>query len=234
MLLKRTPLVPRKVYAMAAIELAVERSPEAGRFAPEAQAELSRTMLRQIADNGALFAQFQAEHCCKGVQRWVAGRRAKALERALDALELGQLREQPLEQPEHISIIRRLDPARLPAEPERRAELPSPLEPDFESFLPFNDGANLAEGCRVLIAALGKDRSFASATQVRAGRILLELSNFMALHSKDTPAIQRKIFESLDVLKQELGDADYGRFVAFAKKWAMDQLLPQQQGEGGQ
>jgi hypothetical protein len=189
-------------------------------------------MLGQLAQNEGLFAQFQAEHCCKGAQRWTAGRRERAVERALDALEFGQLRAQPLELPQHVLIIRRLDPAGLPPEPERRAELPSPEEPDFESFLASNDGASLAEGCRLLIAALGKDGSFAQTTQLRVGKVLLELSYFMASHAKDAPAIRSKIFDTLDTLKQQLGDADYRHFVAFAKKWALDQMLPPSSGAG--
>jgi hypothetical protein len=232
-LLRRTPPVPRQVYAMEAIELSVDRSSDAGPARLEARRELASRILGQLAQDPTLFARLQATHCCKGVQRWTAGRRAKGVEQALDALELGQLREQPLEQPEHLLILRRLDPATLPPEPARRAELPSPEEPDFESFLPFNDGANLAEGCRVLIAALGKEPSFTSANRLRAGQVLLDLSTFMASHSNDAPAIRRKIQDTLDVLKKELGEADYRRFVAFAKKWAIEQMLPSRETGNG-
>lgn len=233
-LLKRTAPVPRPVYAMEAIELTVDPSQDAGPARPEPRRELAGRIVEQLAQDPTLFARFQAEHCCKGVQRWTGGRRAKGIERALDALEPGQLREQPLEQAPHILILRRLDPAMLPPEPARRVELPSPDEPDFESFLPFNDGANLAEGCRVLIAALGKDSSFSSASQQRAGRVLLELSQFMASHSKDAPAIRRKLFDTFEVLKKELGETDYRRFIAFAKKWAIEQMLPSRTTENGQ
>jgi hypothetical protein len=63
--------------------------------------------------------------------------------------------------------------------------------------------------------------------------VLLDLSTFMASHSNDAPAIRRKIQDTLDVSKKELGEADYRRFVAFAKKWAIEQMLPSRETGNG-
>jgi parvulin-like peptidyl-prolyl isomerase len=110
-IIKRTPHRARTVYNMTAIRLRFDpdRSSDA-RSSKRAVFERAEELARQVAAAPELFSALQAKHCCSGAMSWRAGRRAPALERALDQLEVGQISTQAIEADLWYLIPKRLAP----------------------------------------------------------------------------------------------------------------------------
>jgi PPIC-type peptidyl-prolyl cis-trans isomerase-like protein len=111
-IIKRTPQRARTVYNMTALRLRFD--PDQPSDAPSSKrvvAERAEALAQQVAAAPELFSALQAEHCCSGATSWPAGRRAPALEQALDGLAVGQISTHAIEADLWYLIPKRLERA---------------------------------------------------------------------------------------------------------------------------
>jgi hypothetical protein len=109
-IIKRTPHRARTVYDMTALRLRFD--PDQTSDAPSSKrvvSERAEALAQQVAAAPELFSALQAQHCCSGATSWSAGRRAPALEQALDQLDVGQIATHAIEADLWYLIPRRLE-----------------------------------------------------------------------------------------------------------------------------
>ncbi len=93
----RTPLRPRQRYAMSAIRLRFNPdAPAAAMDGRDTVATLASKLAREVAAEPESLSALQRRFCCTEPLEWVEGRRAPALERALDRLAVGEVAREPV------------------------------------------------------------------------------------------------------------------------------------------
>jgi parvulin-like peptidyl-prolyl isomerase len=131
-IIKRMPNRPRTLYAMSTVEQTYNfyaYSPTE----PDSRPSVLRNMQRLAADvlgDPSKFDAFQRDYCCKEGQQWAEGRGAAFVERALSALDYGQISPEPVSSSGAYAIVKRQQPQPTPA-PAPLLELPAPDKPDL-------------------------------------------------------------------------------------------------------
>jgi hypothetical protein len=129
--LLRTPSIPRRPYAMAAIQITFDPAlAEVEPFSKQSQRAGAESLLSLFAKEPQRFEPVQRQlNGSTGVERWTEGRGPLGLQPVLDRLALGQIAPELVELDERWMIVKRLDPATGEA-PRVRFELSAPERPE--------------------------------------------------------------------------------------------------------
>ncbi|MFZ5892053.1 MAG: peptidylprolyl isomerase [Myxococcota bacterium] len=225
-ILKRVKAEPRAAYAMTAIELRFDPTASEGQYAHDNVLALANQIRLELDANPARFEELQKKHCCTRVQRWTRGRGPLGMSDRLDALALGEIAASAMQWDEFLLIPKRLDPASLPAEPPRSLEVPNPAHPDFDALIDFNDPGQIAEAARSLAQSVSKQRGLPANTIDAVVTPLTALAAQLDQPSADSSRARSDIYETIAVLKTNLGAEQFAQFRQFATRWAVDRLMP--------
>lgn len=125
-IVQRTEAPPRGTYAIEAIKLAFQPGDQASRQAALQRAE---ELVSMLALEPSRFDELRRQYCCEGAERWVEGREEPGLTPVVRNLAFGNVSAEPAPQFLNIVIPRRVDPSKLPPEPEPQYEIPAPEQP---------------------------------------------------------------------------------------------------------
>jgi hypothetical protein len=224
-ILKRVPVAPREAYAMAAIELPFDGS----RNGRDASLATARTKAEQVhhelGRSPERFEELQRSHRSERIERWTRGRGDPELTQALDALSFGGIAPKPLLYGNAYVVLKRLDPRALPPEEPRLAEIPLPSEPNYAELLKYNDGAQVADAARSLVRAVERSKLPPAVTR-RIAQTLHELAATLEREPYDRSGVRAAIEAALTVLESRLSADDFALFESFARRWAIQQVMP--------
>ena len=223
--LRRVPVVPRKAYAMTAIEVVT-----GGGFADRASAmaealETTQGILRELRAAPHRFEEFQASFCCAQVQRWTRGRGENQLSDILDGLAFGEMAQEPIERPAGYMLMKRLDPATLP--PERRQfEVPAPRDPDYELLAASARKEQLAAVARDFARALGAKALLDGKGTATVMKVIDELVAYVEQNDANGVATVSTLRGTLASLEAALGKRDFDKLESFGRRWIISQMMP--------
>jgi len=231
-ILTRVPVVPQKAYAMTSIKVPIVNGPMG-----EDPAELEEARVRALETvEGVRLAlvahpeqlkEFQNKYCCDRAQRWVEGRGQPELTQLLDTLAFGQIAKEPILLGGDFLLVKRLDPARLPPEKPRLAELPLPSEPDYEALLQYNsEGLKVAAASRGLVEKINNSGGLTPDAAGIVAKALEELAARAEQLPADRGAVRAAVHAMLASLERELGADRYKAFMDFGREWIKGQLMP--------
>lgn len=223
--LRRVPVVPRKAYAMTAVEIATGNG-FADRDSAMADAlKITRGILQELKSAPQRFGEFQTNHCCTQVQRWTAGRGEKQLSDLLDGLAFGEMAPEPIERPSGYMLMKRLDPKALPAEP-RQFEVPNPSDPDYGALAAAAGKEQVVTLARDFLGALGAKDLFAPATAAKIRDVIEKLVAYVEQNEVDNVAIASTLRATLASLEAKLDKRDFDQLESFGRKWIVRQMMP--------
>lgn len=126
--IRRTPLRPRKRYAMQLVKLWFEPGAEASAASSKANTErVGREVLARLLAEPTAFARLQQEYCCGGSVEWREGRGPAAAVPLLEPIAFQQIAPELWAAPSAFSVVQRLDPEALPQPAALSFELPPPV-----------------------------------------------------------------------------------------------------------
>jgi hypothetical protein len=224
-ILQRVAPVPRKEYAMTAIEVAVGGNPGDKATAMAEALKVAQGLLRELEIAPDRFQEFQKNYCCDRIQRWTAGRGDVALSDALDHLSFGEISRQPIVRPAGYMLMKRLDPSAHP-EPPRRFDVPNPTDPDYDDIALTLEREQLAAATRAFIGAVRAGAAFNPATVQTIAERLDELARYLEHNEVDHVIARSTLHAALASLEAELGGEQFGRFKAFGRRWVIQQMMP--------
>ena len=229
--LRRVPVVPRKAYAMTAIEVVT-----GGGFADRASAmadalKTTRGILRELQSAPHRFEEFQTNFCCAQVQRWTRGRGENHLSDILDGLAFGEVAPEPIERPAGYMLLKRLDPAILPAEP-RQFEVPNPSDPDYGLLAASAGKEQLAAAARQFVGALGTKPPLDGKATAKVTEVISKLAAYVEQNEANSVVTVSALRATLASLEATLGKRDFDKLETFGRRWIISQMMPPGSGAG--
>jgi hypothetical protein len=162
-IVQRTPLRPRREYAMRqlSVPFSVDRPPtdDASRAAAAQRAD---EILRVVQLDPSRFGEYQDRYCCNTVQQWSEGRGSPLVERSLEGLELNQVASHIIESDRNYLIIQRVAPSARSERP-TAFDLPAPEHPDMRFIISRQHGlAQMSAVPQTAALLLSLDRDIAA------------------------------------------------------------------------
>lgn len=223
--LRRVPVVPRKAYAMTAIEV-VAGGGFADRASSMAEAlKTARGILRELESAPQRFEEFQTNYCCVQAQRWTRGRGENQLSDILDGLKFGEMAREPIERPAGYMLLKRLDPATMPAET-RLFEVPTPSDPDYGVLAATVGKEQLPGMARAFVEALGTKDLLAPAAAAKVKDVIAKLATYFEQNEVDNVATASTLRATLASLGATLDKRDFDKLETFGRRWVISQMMP--------
>lgn len=224
-ILRRVPVVPRKAYAMTAIEV-VTGDGFSNRASAMAEAlKIARGIRLELKSAPQRWDEFQTNYCCAQVQRWTRGRGDNKLSDVLDGLAFGEIAPEPIERPAGYILIKRLDPAGLPPE-SRLFEVPNPSDPDYAVLASTVPRQQVVALARAFIGAIGAKHLFTGATAAKVKDVLEKLAAYLEQNEVDNVATASTLRSTLASLENQLDKRDVDKLETFGRRWIVSQMMP--------
>ena len=142
--LKRTPITPRRTFAVTAIRLRYDPTLPANEPGSRANiATQAAKLARKVHSHPALFKAVQKRNCCDEILQWEEGKGSPALELSVAGLKPGEIAYDPVDIGWFYLIPMKLEVRSHAAAPVRYG-LPSPSAVDIRPFLAHSTSTALA------------------------------------------------------------------------------------------
>lgn len=224
-ILQRVPVVPRKEYAMTAIEVTT-RGMGTDKESLMAEAfTVAEELLQKLRIAPERFAEFQKNYCCERVRHWTKGSGNAELTDVLEDLSFGEVTPEPIRRPAGYMLMKRLDPSKVKESP-RQFEVPNPTDPDYDVLAVTMGREQLVTAARALISAVRDTSSFNSMTTKAIIETIEKTVTILERDNVDHAGAQAILHAGWASLQLALDAKQFRLFNSFSRQWVIKQMMP--------
>ena len=143
----------------------------------------------------------------------------------LDGLAFGEVALKPIERPAGYMLLKRLDPATLPAEP-RQFEVPTPSDPDYALLAASAGKEQLVAVARGFVGALGTKALLDGKATAKVTEVIGKLVAYVEQNEANSMVTVSTLRATLASLEATLGKRDFDKLETFGRHWLVSQLMP--------